>query len=215
MHRSVFRRPSPALVIACIALFLSMGGVSYGLATGSINSREIRNNTIQSRDVRNGKILGRDLKRATVGGREVRESRLGTVPSAASVDGHNVAKINYRAPAGTPTTAILGAAGLIINATCTAGGNLNVTATTAINNSMVHAGTIHAAGDNASYADNNDLDIGESSNLVQNADTRVQGSLTYTNPNGQVVTATYLSQERANGLASANDCFVVGTAVQG
>jgi hypothetical protein len=214
MHRTVFRRPSPALVIACIALFLAMGGVSYGVATGSINSREIRNNTILSRDVRNGKLLGRDLKRATVGGREVRESRLGTVPSAATVDGHNLARINYRVPAGTPTTAILGLGGLIINATCTPTGNLNVTATTIANNSMVHAGTVHAAGDNASYADNNDLDVGESSNMIPNTDTRVQGSLTYTNPTGQVVSVSYLTQERTNGLASANDCFVVGTATQ-
>ena len=47
------RRPSPALVIACIALFVSLGGVSYAVATGSIDSREIRNNTISSNDVRN------------------------------------------------------------------------------------------------------------------------------------------------------------------
>ena len=33
------RRPSPALVIACIALFVSLGGVGYAAATGSIDSR--------------------------------------------------------------------------------------------------------------------------------------------------------------------------------
>ena len=42
------RRPSPALVISCIALFVSMGGVSYGVATGFIDSREIRNNTVST-----------------------------------------------------------------------------------------------------------------------------------------------------------------------
>ena len=47
------RRPSPALVIACIALFVSLGGVSYGVATGFIDSREIKNNTIRSKDMRN------------------------------------------------------------------------------------------------------------------------------------------------------------------
>ena len=51
------RRPSPALVIACIALFVSLGGVSYAVATGSIDSREIANNKIRSMDIRNGGVL--------------------------------------------------------------------------------------------------------------------------------------------------------------
>ena len=36
--RRFIKLPSPAMVVACIALFVSMGGVSYGLATGSIDS---------------------------------------------------------------------------------------------------------------------------------------------------------------------------------
>ena len=61
MRRFYARRPSPALVVAAIALFLSLGGVSYGLATGSIDTREIRNNTIRGGDVRNGTLSSRDL----------------------------------------------------------------------------------------------------------------------------------------------------------
>ena len=45
------RRPSPALVISMIALFVSLSGVSYGVATGFIDSREIKNNEIRSRDI--------------------------------------------------------------------------------------------------------------------------------------------------------------------
>jgi hypothetical protein len=55
------RRISPAMVVAMIALFLSLGGVSYGLATGSIDGREIRNNTIRGADIRNATISSRDL----------------------------------------------------------------------------------------------------------------------------------------------------------
>ena len=61
MKRLTKRRPSPAMVIAAIALFLSLGGVSYGLATGSIDSREIRDNTIRGKDVRNATLSSRDL----------------------------------------------------------------------------------------------------------------------------------------------------------
>jgi hypothetical protein len=64
--------PSPAMVVAMTALFLSLGGVSYGLATGVISGREIQNNTITFKDV----------KRDKLGGGSVKESTLGTVPSA-------------------------------------------------------------------------------------------------------------------------------------
>src|SRR5215210_2107253 len=79
--------PSPAMVIAGIALFVSLGGVSYGLATGAIDSREIKNNSIRSRDVRNGTLTGRDMGGDRVGGGAIKESSLGTVPSASLADG--------------------------------------------------------------------------------------------------------------------------------
>ena len=61
MKRLIRRRPSPGLVIASIALFLSLGGVSYGLATGSIDGREIKNDTVRGPDIRNATISSRDL----------------------------------------------------------------------------------------------------------------------------------------------------------
>jgi hypothetical protein len=77
--------PSPAMVVAVIALFVSLGGVSYGLATGAIDSREIKNNSVRSRDVRNLSLTGRDMGADRVGGGAVKESSLGTVPSADGV----------------------------------------------------------------------------------------------------------------------------------
>ncbi len=61
MKRLIKRRPSPAFVLAAMALFLSLGGVSYGLATGSIDGREIKNNTVRGADIRNATISSRDL----------------------------------------------------------------------------------------------------------------------------------------------------------
>lgn len=96
-HRFALRRPSPALVVSCIALFMSLGGVSYGLATGSIDTREIRNGTIRSADVRNEELTGRDIRdrrlgssdiaRDSLSGEHVNESRLGVVPFASAADG--------------------------------------------------------------------------------------------------------------------------------
>jgi len=93
VRRFKLRRPSPALVIACIALFVAMGGVSYGVATGSIDSREIRNGAVTTKDLRNNEVRGRDIRNSTIGGRDVafntltgsdiKESALRQVPSAA------------------------------------------------------------------------------------------------------------------------------------
>ena len=100
------RRPSPALVISIIALFVSLSSVSYGVATGFIDSREIKNNEIRSRDIRNNEIRtrdlrnnevrgidirnstvqGRDIALNTVTGEDLNESTLGKVPSAAAAD---------------------------------------------------------------------------------------------------------------------------------
>lgn len=70
------RSNSPATVLAGIALFVSLGGVSYGVAAGSINSREIENGTVQSRDVRDGGVQGRDIANGTVQSRDVRDGAL-------------------------------------------------------------------------------------------------------------------------------------------
>jgi hypothetical protein len=68
------RRPSPALVISLIALFVSLSGVSYGVATGFIDSREIKNNEIRSLDIRNNQVRTRDLRNNEVRGIDIRNS---------------------------------------------------------------------------------------------------------------------------------------------
>src|SRR3954453_19339082 len=98
------RLPSPAMLVALAALFVALGGVSYGFATGSIDSREgkndslgsgdLRNNDIRSLDIRNNEIRGRDIRNSTirtediganqVKGVDVLESSLGEVPKATS-----------------------------------------------------------------------------------------------------------------------------------
>jgi hypothetical protein len=68
------RRPSPALIIALIALFVSLSGVSYGVATGFIDSREIKNNEVRSVDIRNNQIRTRDLRNNEIRGIDIRNS---------------------------------------------------------------------------------------------------------------------------------------------
>ena len=68
------RRPSPAMIVASLALFISLSGVSYGVATGFIDSREIKNNEVRSIDIRNNEIRTRDLRNNEVRGIDIRNS---------------------------------------------------------------------------------------------------------------------------------------------
>ena len=96
MKRLLVHRPSPALVVACVALFVSLGGVSYGLATGIVDTNALRNNTVRTQDLRNNDIRALDIRNSTIRGRDVAlntltgsdvaESKLRQVPSAATAD---------------------------------------------------------------------------------------------------------------------------------
>ena len=76
------RLPSPSMAVAAAALFVSLGGVSYGVSTGYIDGREIKNNAVGTKDLKNNDIRGTDVRSNTLAGSDINESRLGSVPSA-------------------------------------------------------------------------------------------------------------------------------------
>ena len=84
------RRPSPALVIACVSLFVSLGGVSYAVAT--IDSADIVDGSIRNRDFKDGTLRGQEAKPDGFGPNAIKEqsldaSKFKQVPSAAVADG--------------------------------------------------------------------------------------------------------------------------------
>lgn len=64
------RLPSPAMVVACVALSVALGGTSYAairvsgknVRDGSLTGRDIKNNSVASADVKNGGLLSKDFK---------------------------------------------------------------------------------------------------------------------------------------------------------
>ena len=79
------RAPSPAMVVALIALFVSLGGSAYAVAT--IGSDDIINGSIRNRDFKNGTLRGQEAKRDGFGGGGIKEESLDAgkikqVPSA-------------------------------------------------------------------------------------------------------------------------------------
>ena len=68
------RTPSPALVIACLALFVALSGVAYAAAT--IGSEDIVNGSIRNRDFKDGTLRGNEAKRNGFGGGAIKERSL-------------------------------------------------------------------------------------------------------------------------------------------
>ena len=59
------RHPSPALVVACIALAVALGGVSYAatvLPRNSVGTLQLKANSVNSSKVINGSLLRADFK---------------------------------------------------------------------------------------------------------------------------------------------------------
>jgi len=70
-------RLSPALAISFVALFVSLGGVSYAVATGSIDSREIKDNSVRGKDIRNNAVTAAELRRRSLDGTDIKIERVG------------------------------------------------------------------------------------------------------------------------------------------
>jgi hypothetical protein len=218
-------RPSPAMVVALIALFVALGGVSYGVATGSIDSREIkndsvrsgdlRNNDVRSVDIRNNEVRGRDIRNSTirtediaanqVKGVDVLESSLGQVPkanvatSARSLSSQG--KISYQAGASTGLQTIYDSGKLKLAASCGPAAQPTVTASTAVANATLHS-TGGAGGSNDTSPFTADVAL--------TAATSEQRSVVYTEPGGQVVTLSYAAVGGAP--YGAPGCIVKGLA---
>src|SRR5262245_42626370 len=57
--RNVRRRPSPALVIACLALAIALGGTSYAavsLPANSVGTKQLKNNAVVATKVKRGSL---------------------------------------------------------------------------------------------------------------------------------------------------------------
>jgi hypothetical protein len=63
-------RPSPAMVVACIALTVALGGTSYSaimLPKNSVGTKQLKKNAVTSPKVKNNALTGADVNEATLG----------------------------------------------------------------------------------------------------------------------------------------------------
>jgi hypothetical protein len=96
--RRFVRRPSPAMVVALVALFAAFSGLavagpsipgvgrvhSEDIHNGHVRTQDIRNNGVRGLDIRTGTVNGSDVGDDSLTGADILESSLGPVPSATS-----------------------------------------------------------------------------------------------------------------------------------
>ncbi len=248
LARLTSRRPSPAFVISCLALFIALGGTSYAAAKlkkNSVGTREIKTNGVGASEIKAKAVRSSEVNNNSLTGDDINESTLGQVPSAASavsatsaqtaqtLAGSTITKINYQAQTNTGATQIFSGGGMTLNASCTAGGDITLTAASTVENAIVHAAnaniTTSTDTDDSDpnrdrsilYAEDDSFDTGQTLDVMPDptgaagagSDSN-QSTLTFVNPDGTVVTIQFLTEEVTNGLSTANDCFVIGNASQ-
>ena len=100
-------RPSPAMVVALIALFVAMGGIGY--AAAKIGSKDIKVNAVKSRHIANGAVtkkaihrgavVGVKIANGTVTGRKLASNSVRASKLAGTVDGLNSVNVPANATA--------------------------------------------------------------------------------------------------------------------
>jgi hypothetical protein len=89
MMRFGLRRPSPALVVAVLALVVALGGTGYAAITlpaNSVGNEQLKRRAVTTTKIHHNAVTGSKVKRNTLTGRDIRESSLGEVPAARRAD---------------------------------------------------------------------------------------------------------------------------------
>jgi hypothetical protein len=131
------------------------------------------------------------------------------------VDGLNAAHIDFRAQVGTAVTDVLNLGGLILRASCGAGPDLAVIATTTVPNSTLHVSWNKDPGNQPFYRQENNLSPGATFAVMTNPnDDSAEGTISYSTPQGTQVSVTFQSEE-GNAFGNTVPCLFSGTALGG
>ncbi len=182
-----FCRPSPALVVATLALVVALGGTAFAAPIRRLAA------SIDGSTIKDHSIAGVKLKNDTLTGTQIKESRLGTVPHAANADavgGVTVRKIFYapKRKSAKPTT-ILSLGGLVLSATCP-NGDLEVIMTSKVDHAHLASEMWNSAGNGSPDGlHHSDFGPNSASHLESLGDGNAYGetSFTYTRSNGTIV----------------------------
>ncbi len=226
MKHLIRLRPSPAMVVACLALGLALGGTSYAAI-------KLPKNSVGTKQLKKNAVTGPKIKANAVTGAKVKESSLAKVPAAVAADtaalattattattagnantvgGATVKRFFNAVTTGAAAQTVLNLNGLIITLTCPAG-NINLRA----NNNSGAAAQLRfdAHGQGAGEFNGGFQNFGAASNAnLDQGNNLGSGSAHYVRLNGTGVTANYGWRNDDLGGAGVA-CRVFGYAVSG
>ena len=136
------RLPSPALVVASLALAVALGGTTYAataLPKNSVGSKQLKSGAVSSVKLAKGSVTSKQIKDHTIVAADIAKNAIpglgGKVASAthadsadnathadtaSSVSGASFTTVDYRVGAGSPPATIVATGGLTISAFTTA-----------------------------------------------------------------------------------------------
>jgi hypothetical protein len=104
------RRPSPAMLVALLALFVALGGSSY--AAVKIGARDIKRGAVGTRAIANDSVRSADIHNATISGADVKDDSLtnadidnASLSAATAKSADTAARANTAASATTANSA--------------------------------------------------------------------------------------------------------------
>jgi hypothetical protein len=226
MRKILRRMPSPAMVVACLALTVALGGTSYAAITlprNSVGTAQLRANSIsapklQERSVGPNKLQAnavsdRVVKSNALTGTSINEATLGTVPlanDANKLGGNTVMRLVAAVAPGGAEATVLNLNGLVVTLACPAG----AVALRANSNSPLAAQLRFEGFGAAASFGGGSASLTSTSNVdLNNSENRGSGSANYLRADGTAVTAFYGWREDALGGTTA--CRVFGVAISG
>ena len=109
MSRLRTRRPSPAMAVALLALFVALGGTGYAalkLPRGSVGSKELKRNAVTSPKLKRNAVTSSKVKNHSLTGDDIAIAKLGSVPTA--VRAESAARADGAPPSGPAGGALAG-----------------------------------------------------------------------------------------------------------
>jgi len=88
-------RPSPAMAVAMVALFISLTASAVGLSgKNKVDRNDLKKNVVGLKNMKNNAIKSAEVAPDALGGADISESTLGIVPNANALDGTDLPQVN-------------------------------------------------------------------------------------------------------------------------
>jgi len=199
MKLSYSRRPSPAIIVAVVALAFAMVGTAIAGTDGLSN--KITKSKVK-------KIAKKQINKAAPGLSVAKAANADNAANAAEVGGNKIVQIDFR-PAGAAQATILDLNGLQMKSNCN-GTNDTITAETTVASSEIYFHTVRA-GLSETSGDDSDFNPGDSINLHPGQTSReLVGQVRYVSGTGNSVIVQWGSGSDIPGATCLTFGYAIG-----